>query len=366
MEEKPKSQKSNGESADQADEDLTQNTKENDIHATESSEPDSEIDSEEVVETERLDNVSESEEVVEGTIELQGVEAEQQEKMPIISEDQPASGGFGFFPLILGGIAAGGIGFLTSTFFGPQAPEFDPSELLASIETNESEIQTLAGDVSSVRELTSIGPDFSTLETSLSSLEDELALLVDQMSAVQSRFTAIESAFSDEVAAIDARILALETAVPAATELSTDDELAALRARISEMTAMAQQELANVQAEAGEVSRAAEEARLAAEARAAELEAASLAREAEIAELASLQRQLTALRSAVEDGAEFSELLEGLEDVPDVLASNASQGIPTLQLLQQMFPNAARSAVSVSMRVSQDASAGEKLTAFLK
>ncbi|MEL7206138.1 MAG: mitofilin family membrane protein, partial [Pseudomonadota bacterium] len=169
-----------------------------------------------------------------------------------------------------------------------------------------------------------------------------------------------------DLLALDTRILALETAVPAAGELASGDELAALRERIAEMMASAEAQLNTARDEAAQISKAAEDARLAAEAEVEAAKKAAAAREAELEAAAQRQESLISLKAAVEAGAPFDEIVATLDNVPDVLMASAETGVSTVQSLQQSFPDIARTALAQSSTVSEDASPGERLSAFFQ
>ena len=82
--------------------------------------------------------------------------------------------------------------------------------------------------------------------------------------------------------------------------------------------------------------------------------------------MAARQAALIDLKAAVETGAPYAATLAGVGDVPAALAENAEAGVPTLQALQRDYPAAARRALASTEVIPEDASAGERLTAFLK
>ena len=100
----------------------------------------------------------------------------------------------------------------------------------------------------------------------------------------------------------------------------------------------------------------------AAERRAAQIEAAAAA-EAAAAEKEAL---LSKLKAAVDGGASYNELVDELGNVPGDLAAHASTGVPTMVVLQQNFPDAARAALATAQTVPDDATTGQRLTAFLR
>ena len=258
---------------------------------------------------------------------------------------------------------AGALGFFGASLAPePPAPEFDTTSLTSAIEANAETLASLAKDVEAWNE-SPVGAD---IEAKITALTGSLDSLTESVSTLQSEIADAQVAFGDELTALDTRILALETAVPTAGDLASGDELAALRTRISEMTAAAEEQLAAAQSEAASVARAAEEARLAAEAEAEAARAAAAEREAELQAMAVQRETLISLRSAVVAGAPFSELLGSLGDVPAVLTANADTGVPTIQVLQRNFPDAARAALAQATAVDAGAGAGERLAAFLQ
>jgi hypothetical protein len=235
----------------------------------------------------------------------------------------------------------------------------------------------LGGQVEGLESAAPPTVDLSGIEESLASVTGQVDALGADISGLRAQLEATEAALTDSAIELDERVLALETAVPSADTLATGDELAALRSRIESMTAEAEARLDAAQEQAAQLETAAAEARAAAEAkiadaqaeaaaRIAEAEAAAEAREAEAVELAARQAALVDLKAAVETGAPYAAVLEGAGEVPAAVAENAETGVPTLQSLQRSFPAAARRALTSSEILPENASAGERLTAFLK
>lgn len=266
--------------------------------------------------------------------------------------------------LVVGGIVAGAVGFFGASLApAPPMPEFDTSALDAGITANADAVAALVEEVAAFE---------ATPVTDLSVVEDQLASITQSLDTITTRLASVETALSEttedlgaKVTALDDRILLLETAAPSANA-SSSGELAALRERIAEMTAAAEEQLAAAQLDAASVARAAEEARLAAEAEAAELRAAAEAKEAELQAAAERQAAFIDLKSAIEAGAPFAEFLGVLDPVPEVLATHAEAGVPTILALQESFPDAARAALAQSDLVEEGASAGERFSAFLR
>lgn len=294
--------------------------------------------------------------------------AEEEDKVdqPVVSDPVPqtsseTSGGASVLALIFGGIVAGAIGYFGANLVPKET--FDATELSESISQNASALANITADVEALK--SAPAPELPDVEGQLTTLAQSIDALSGDLSQLQSGLSDTRDAFNSTVSDLDARLLALETAVPSAGALASGDELAALRARITEMTEDAQSRLADAQQEAAEISRAAEEARIAAEAEAAALREEAAAREAELQAMAERQAKILDLKSAVENGAGFEELIQGIGDVPEVLQANAETGVPTVQDLKSSFPEVARLALAQSETVPDDASAGERMIAFL-
>jgi hypothetical protein len=152
---------------------------------------------------------------------------------------------------------------------------------------------------------------------------------------------------------------------------SLTDRMTGLEDRLSDMQiaqeedaegSMAEDQLAAFQSELEQLTTDAtaqvEEAK--ARASAFEAEAAAAAAQAE------RTQAIAALTSAVESGAAFQEELAFFDDAPKAQTAVAETGMPTLNTLQRDFPDKARAALATATVVPQDASAGDRLTAFLK
>lgn len=281
-----------------------------------------------------------------------------------VAETAESKSGASVLALVIGGIVAGAIGFFGASFAPSPTPEFDTTALDAGISANADAISALGDEIAALQNAP--GSDPSALEDQLASITQSLETITAGLADVEAGLNESAAQFEAQATALDDRVLALETAVPAASELASGDDLAALRERIAEMTSAAQDQLATAQTEAASVARAAEEARLAAEAEAEELRAAAEAREAELQALAERQAALIDLKAAVEAGTPFGEYLDALDTPPDILAAHAEDGVPTIVALKESFPAVARAALAQSNLAGDDASAGERFSAFLK
>ena len=285
---------------------------------------------------------------------------------PPQTEQQSAGSGVPVLAMVFGGIVAGAIGYFGSALAPkPEPAPFDDSELTSGIAANTAALGDLEGSLAALREVSAPEVDLSGLEAQIGTITQSLDTLSSELTTLQTGLSESTAAFEAQANELDERVVALETAVPQAGELATEDELRALRTRIEEMTGEAEARLAEAQAEADAIAREAAEMRAAAEEEALEVTAAADAREAELQALAERQSALLDLKSAIEAGTGYAEILPALGAVPDVISANAESGVPTIKSLQESFPAVARAALSQSVTVADDASVGERLTAFI-
>lgn len=281
--------------------------------------------------------------------------------------DQKRGSGTSILALIFGGVVAGAVGYFGAAISPePDIPAFDDSQLTEGISANTAALANLENTVSELSAAPVTGPDLSEIERELTKLSQSIDALASDLAGVKADLSDAAMKLQDSATALEERVIALETAVPSAGELATDDELAALRSRIQSMTAEAEARLNAAQAEAAQIAQEATDLQAAAEAEAAKIAAEAEAREAEIEAVAARQEALVSLKAAIETGGGYSDLLGTIGDVPVALSAHAESGVPSLQSLQAEFPVAARMALSQATSVSENASVGERVTAFLK
>lgn len=266
--------------------------------------------------------------------------------------EEPASNGSGL-GMVIGGLIAGGIGFAIATFAPmfsdetPEQPVIDVAALTASIDSNSSKL-TMLGDRINVLENAPVPQaqdvDLSGVEGNVSTALEQIEGLSSEVEEVRNSIDAAQQVFTERADALDARIAAIEAMPASATNLGSEEELAAFRASLQEMTDEAEERVIAANERAAEIEMAAKEEALAAE------------RSAAIAKL----------EAALESGAAFSDLLPLLGSVPDVLSEHAETGLVTINDLQKGFPSAARAVLAMGEDLPEDASAGQRLTAFLK
>lgn len=228
----------------------------------------------------------------------------------------------GFFPLLLGGLVAGGMGFAAAPFVIPQPDSALPAQVAAQAEA-----------IAALQEAVATPPtlDLSTIEAAQEVIGDQITEMTDQIATLDDRLTALENLPRGEGTA----------SVPALANYEA--EIAALREEIAEMAGAAQTQLDTARAEAAAI----------------EENAAAAARAA--AGRAALSRLQTGMESGAPLGAALADLEEALgTSAPDALTA-AQDGIPTLSSLQDTFPEVARAALAAAR---QEGVSGEETTGF--
>lgn len=245
---------------------------------------------------------------------------------------QPAKGP-GAFALILGGVAAGAIGF-AAAYLGLAQTEPVRDEALASevIDLGQR-VDDQAGTIESLSEKVGgiANTDDSALEAqieALGTLSERVAQAEDTLDAIDARLRDVEQRPVTE-SADPAAIAAYEAELDAARQ-----ELAAQRADLQALIEQAMN-----------TETAADEAAVAAMQRAA----------------------ISRILAALDNGAGFAGAVTELQDtgveVPEILVSTAESGVVTLSSLQESFPEAARAALDASRDVSGE---GTGLSGFLR
>ena len=234
--------------------------------------------------------------------------------------------GPGFVPLLLGGLLAGGIGWLIATMTVPDASEIDTGRIAAV----EGELDTLRADLDSVPP----APDLSALEAAQGNVLTRLDALdarVDDVSAPDDRGAPVDlgpiraelAALREAVAPLSDRIAALEAQGDGDAAARIDALEADLSARIDALAAAAQN---------------------------AETGARAAARDA--------------LGVAVRAGTPYADLTDELDDLPPALADRAEAGVPTEASLAEDFPPLAREALRAARAAGEGSEAG--LSGFLR
>ncbi len=249
-------------------------------------------------------------------------------------------------PLFLGGLAAGAVGFLIAFLAQDVLFKDDGEDDAAALSDNKAAIETLAATIDETRDAIPSQEVFSDLRNSIGEVagnQDELRSSLSQLAATSKNLELLQGRVAD----LETRFLEFvaESGNESASQAAEiDARLSAFRGELDGMIAEAEGRLAQIQSDS----------------EAAEMAARKLAEESQMSAM------ISELRSAVESGAPFDGLLASFESPPAPLASHAGDGVPSLVTLQQEYPDFARRALATTQKVPEEASAGEKLTAFLK
>lgn len=183
-----------------------------------------------------------------------------------------------------------------------------------------------------------------------------------QLTALTARLDALD------LGAIESRLAALESA-PAVDIAPLQDQITALSAKVAvipagdDLRAQVQDLAAKVaQSDPAPAIKAAIDAEMAAVRQAAQDMATAVT---EAAQKAEASAALTQLRAALDTGGPYLAAAEILS-LPQVLAQNASAGIPSLIQLRDGFADAARAGLDAALRADMGQTWGERVGNFLK
>lgn len=249
------------------------------------------------------------------------------------SSPQPAKRRGGFFAPVIGGALAAAAGYGLAQYVPNGWPLQDTAQLEQQLATQTEAITTLEARLAAV-EAAKV-PDISPLMETLATLNGRMAAL-ETGPAERSEQTA---ALAEAVTALQAEVKALGAA-PA-----TGQAAAPVPSNITALAAEA-------------------EARL----KEAEVQAAAMKAEAEaLTRAAVAQAAFGRLQAAVDSGAPFAAILPDLgQEPPKALLDHAETGLPSLSLLQETFPEAARLALEAALRADMGDSWTERATSFFR
>lgn len=234
-----------------------------------------------------------------------------------------------FLPLVLGGLVAGGLGYIAGE--NDLLPLSDrESTLEARLSDQEAAIEALQNAEAPIPE----APDLSAIEGSLESLRSDLSALSERFSELESRPRSTPTEGG-------------EAPLPSDLAADLEEMRRAVEAQSAEVSAQ-QQEIAD----------------LIANARDAEAATAEAAREA------AAREALAGIRAALGSGSAFAEEIAaleeaGLSDLPEGLLAPAESGAVTLSSLQTRFPEVAREALAAA-RAEAPAEEEAGIGAFLR
>lgn len=242
----------------------------------------------------------------------------------------------GFVPMLLGGVAAGAIGFGVAYYLFAQPA--DTSLLDALRSDTDEKLQSQSDRLDTLTEQLGAGTDLSALEQGQSDLQDTVNALSDRITETR-----------DDLSALSARVDEIETRP--LTEGASEAAAAAYEAELEKLQqAMAEQraEIEKMISEAQQMEQTAEDTAQATMRRAA------------------LSRIQTALDAGGSYASALTDLKETGMEVPEVLSRTADEGVATLTELKQSFPDAARAALAAAREAALQSGETDGLAAFLR
>ncbi len=261
----------------------------------------------------------------------------------------------GFFPMLLGGVAAAAIGFGLSEYLGGDLfgdNDAFADETRAALSAQTDSLDALSGRIDGL-ETAMPEVDLSSVESAIAALSARTEELGQEIADMSGRLGALDTNATDMAARMaELEKAPMEAAVSPAAIEAYEEEIARLRDEV-------QATLSDVETQRQEIASMAEAAV------AAERNAEARAARAELrASLASLSAGLDAGQAFAEDLAPLQA--SDLVTVPEVLSANAGDGIATQAELVAEFPDAARAALGAAREAQSDGSAGtSRLTGFL-
>ncbi len=249
----------------------------------------------------------------------------------------------GFVPMVLGGVIAAGLGWGVASWqagtlpFAAGAPDPFRDEVTTGLSGQAERLTALEGRV-------------EDLSSQLAGID--MAALQTQAEDLSSRLGALEGAQSDQRTQLGDLAGRIDTLESRPVEESVSPEaMAAYEEALADVRRA-------IEAQRTEVERMTQES-LAAQADASDQ-----------AQLAQSRAALADVSTALRDGTPYDEPMSVLTTngvtVPEVLASSAAEGVPTLAALTEEFPPLARDALSAARRAeatTEDTTA--RVTTFL-
>ncbi|MDE0591037.1 hypothetical protein OU789_13950 [Halocynthiibacter sp. C4] len=272
------------------------------------------------------------------------------------SSEKPTSG-TGYFPLLIGGVAAGAIGFGAAYFLPKEGSQLD--EVVARISTNESAFDKHVAQIEQSQSALAEQLANKAAASELTAVSDSVN---SNLAALRSEFEAFQAPINDAISALEARITEIEKR-PISDNAASSAAVSAYERELTAMREMLEAQRTQIEAVAKDA-----ETRIAE----AQAQAESLKQGAEAAANATLMRAaLMRIEAAFESGATFDVALQDLakatniEPSAELLAASIS-GIAPLTTLQAEFPAAARDALNVTAAETSGEGVIDKMGAFLK
>lgn len=243
----------------------------------------------------------------------------------------------GFFPMLLGGVVAAGLGYGVAAYLSQELWPFET----AAESTFEDDVRGQLSELDGT--LSDLGSRVQSLEEAeppavdLSPIEDQIATVESSMSDVSTRL----EEFGGRIDDLSGRVDALER--QPMEQAVSPEAIAAYERALAELRT-------EVEAQRAEVAQMAQEA-VTAEQNAEEQ-----------ATLAAARTAMAEITSAMESGEGYADAVSVLSsngvDVPPALADNANNGVPTLGSLIESFPEASRAALSEARSTAMDGTDG--------
>lgn len=242
----------------------------------------------------------------------------------------------GFFPMLLGGIAAGAIGFGAAYYLFAQPADTTAFDTFQA--ENDERLQSLSDRVDQLASQLEDAPDLAALEQGQTELSDTMTTLSDSVDETRNTLATLSGRLDE----VESRPL---------TEGASDAAAAAYEAELQKL----QDAMADQRAEIEQMV-----------ARAEQLET-----EAESTSQAALRRAaLSRIQTALDAGSGYEDALADLQDtgmeVPEPLIRAADTGVPSLTALQESFPEAARNALAAARNAAAQSGESGGLSAFIR
>lgn len=249
--------------------------------------------------------------------------------VPVPVEPEKSSG---FWPMVFGGLVAGGIGFAIAELdlLGERDPALDVGRLTSEVEDQAARIANLEGVAPDMGPVDALASDIETLKADIVPLSEALAGVDETLAG-----------YEDRIAKLEARPIAVSPDTGEADAYA--EELARLQASVEEQ----RNEIQGLLDNALSVEEAASQA----------------------AKASTAQAALARVTAAIAEGQPFDSAVSELQalggvEVPEALVENAS-GVATLADLQARFPDTARAALATARANAPQEEAGG-LGSFLK
>ena len=258
-----------------------------------------------------------------------------------------------FMSVLLGGVIAGGLGYLAAYYTEFGLFEQDQTDVLDQIAASLDEQSARLTEVEGRAEQSDSTELADGLRTEIGSVTDQISELADRLAAIEGEEGEI---VLPDIAPLEERIAALESG---ADDGASNEQVAGLTSRIDELAGQVEEQSATI----GQQAQTLEEQRAA-------IDEAEQIAQRETSRIAA-QGSLSEIRVALESGEPYADAIGELEsasgqDIPEALSAPAGDGLPTLFALQEDFPQAARTALAASVGETAGDGTLDRLGAFLK